>query len=96
MFIFTGFSEKMSLGWFIFQQVVLLGCVLPIKVKRGGRPYTFTANLNAFYLQLLLYGGDQTKRFTLFYARLIHLSLRILFLSLKCIIFLLLLIKYEQ
>ena len=60
--------------------------VLPIKVERGGRPYIFTATLNAFYLKLLLY-RDQSKQFTLFYARLIHLSLLILSLSITFYIF---------
>ena len=54
IYIFTGFSEKTSLGWFIFYWVFLLSCVLPIKAQRGGRPYIFTGMkiLNTFYVLL--------------------------------------------
>ena len=54
IYIFTGFSEKTSLGWFIFYWVFLLSCVLPIKAQRGGRPYIFTGMkiLNTFYILL--------------------------------------------
>ena len=54
IYIFTGFSEKTSLGWLIFQWVFLLSCVLLIKTERGGRPYIFTGMkiLNTFYILL--------------------------------------------
>ena len=72
IFIFSGFSEKKSLGWFIFHWVFHLSCVFPIKAGRGGRPYMFTGmkTLNTLY-----------KQFTVFYARLTTCTLPILFLS---------------
>ena len=72
IYIFSGFSEKKSLGWFIFHWVFHLSCVFHIKAGRGGRPYIFTGmkTLNTLY-----------KRFTLFYARLTTCTLPILFLS---------------
>ena len=44
VYIFSGFSEKKSLGWFIFHWVLHLSCVFPIKEGRGtgGRPYILT------------------------------------------------------
>ena len=58
--LFSGLSEKKSLGWFIFHWVVHLSCVFPIKAGRGGRPYIFTGmkTLNTLY-----------KRFTVFFMR---------------------------
>ena len=51
LYIFTGFPKRTLLGWFIFQWVFLLSCVLPIKAERGGRRYIFTCmkTLNHFY-----------------------------------------------
>ena len=52
--IFTGFPEKMSPGWLIFHYFYFGSCVSPIKAKRDGRPYIFTAikPLQTFYISL--------------------------------------------
>ena len=89
--------KRHRIAWFIFHQVFLLSCVLPIKVEKGDRPYIFTATLNTFYIKLLLYREELIKRFTLFYASLITCALRILFLSMVIMFYICASInKYEQ
>ena len=46
--------KRHRIAWFIFHQVFLRRCVLPIKVQKGDRPYILTTTLNAFYIKLSL------------------------------------------
>ena len=75
--------------------VFLLSCILPIKVKRGGRCYTFTANLNAFYLKLLCMEKIKLNDSHFFMTDWFTYPSVLCFCR-WCFIFLLLLIKYEQ
>ena len=75
--------------------VFLLSCILSIKVKRGGRPYTFTANFNAFYLKLLRMEKIKLNDSHFFMPDWFIYPSVFCFCR-WCFIFLLLLIKYEQ
>ena len=75
--------------------VFFLTCILPIKVKRGGRLYTFTANLNAFYLKLLRMEKIKLNDSHFFMPDWFTYPSVFCFCR-WCFIFLLLLIKYEQ
>ena len=69
--MFTRFSKKTLLGWFIFHWVFLLSCVLPTKAERGGRPI-FTGMKTLTYCR-----SKKNSTINGFYARLITCSLRI-------------------
>lgn len=57
------------------------------KSGKGWKALHLYCKFERLLLKIIAYGQVQTKRFTLFYDRLIHLSLRILFLSLMFYIF---------
>ena len=83
IYYFTGFSEKTSLGCFIFPcpGLFVLVVYLPSKGARGS-PYLFTDMIDESFKNLLHVAlARRIRRFTVSYARLIIYTLRTLFLS---------------